>query len=125
MSSRIRSSAALCAVSLLSSACFAKMVSTPGSTAHPSRYAPVNEASRGGVIKYLNGDVSIFRRKRRENAYKQMSNACGGAYRIDAEGPRSEGGFVISSGDAADFSESEYWYIQFSCVREDPSADTT
>src|SRR5690349_10140380 len=65
-------------------ACRAHMVSAPGGD---SEYGPVNQASRGGVIKYKNSGLAA--NKRRENAYRQMYKACGGYYRIDAEGPRS------------------------------------
>lgn len=92
------------------------MVSKPGNTA-PTKYAPVNEASRDGVIKYLNQGLGSIREKRREDAYKQMSQSCGGAYRIDAEGPRAEGGYVTPVGNSAAYSDSQYWYIQFSCVK--------
>jgi hypothetical protein len=99
------------------------MVSAPGSTS-PSPYAPVNESSRGGVIKYLNQGASVVKRKRREDAYKQMFDACRGKYRIDAEGPRTEGGVVIPVGGVAAIEDSQYWYIQFSCIRDGITPDS-
>jgi hypothetical protein len=107
----------------LVAACSAKMVSKPGTTT-ASPYAPVNEATRGGVIKYLNEGIRPVRQKRREDAYKQMFTACDGKYRIDAEGPRTEGGVVVPVAGTAVISDSQYWYIQFSCLR-DTSADST
>lgn len=104
------------------SACRASMVNRPGADT-PSRYDPVNENARGGVIKYLNAGASFVREKRRQDAYKQMYKTCNGKYRIDAEGPRTEGGVVIPAGDALIAATSEAWYIQFSCVRA--AADST
>lgn len=104
----------------LSFGCSASMVSRPGSTT-PNPNAPVNEASRPGVVKYNNGGLASIRQSRRNDAYRQMHEACGGPYRIDAEGPRVEGGVVVPAGDAVVVSDTEYWYIQFSCVR-DPTA---
>lgn len=87
-------------------------------------YAPVNEAARSGLIKYLNGGAETVVKQRREDAYKQMHTACNGKYRIDAEGPREEGGTVVvepsklTAGAVTASSYSfDYWYIQFSCVR--------
>ena len=97
-------------------ACTAQMVSSPGA-ASSSPYAPVNEASRGGIVKYLNDGAEFVKKQRREDAYKQMHSACRGKYRIDAEGPRAEGGAVMAAGTSAFWSESQYWYIQFSCIR--------
>ena len=104
----------------LSIACGASMVNRPGSP-NGSKYAPVNEASRGGVIKYSTAGASFVVEKRRQDAYKQMSEACASKYRIDAEGPRTEGGVVIPLGapvGGAAMTTSDAWYIQFSCVRE-------
>lgn len=94
--------------------CAAQMVSAPGSGASP--YAPVNEASRGGMIRFLNAGAESVRKQRREDAYRQMSLACNGKYRLDSEGPRSEGGSVTRIGASAFFEQSEFWYIQFSCL---------
>jgi len=91
----------------------AEMVSSPNSG---SAYAPVNEGSRGGVVKYLNDGADFVRKQRRDDAYKQMHDACNGAYRIDTEGSNAEGGAVITSGSGAFWAQSHYWYIQFSCV---------
>ncbi|WP_414928236.1 hypothetical protein [Pseudomonas sp. IT-P74] len=91
----------------------AEMVSSPNSG---SAYAPVNESSRSGIVKYLNDGADIVRKQRREDAYKQMHAACGGRYNIDAEGSNAEGGAVINSGTGSFWAQSNYWYIQFSCV---------
>lgn len=92
----------------------ADMVSSPNSG---SAYAPVNESSRSGIVKYLNAGADYVRKQRREDAYKQMHDACNGSYKIDAEGSNAEGGSVINSGGASIWTQTNYWYIQFSCVR--------
>jgi hypothetical protein len=97
------------------SACTAQLVSPPGAESS-SPYTPVNEKSRGGVVKYLDDGADFVRDKRRNDAYKQMYTACNGKYRIDAEGQKAEGGVVIALGDSATFAPSQYWYIQFSCI---------
>ncbi len=91
----------------------AEMVSSPTSG---SAYAPVNENTRSGVVKYLNDGAGFVRKQRREDAYKQMHDACGGGYRIDAEGSNAEGGTIVSSGSGSVWAQSTYWYIQFSCI---------
>lgn len=91
----------------------ADMVTPPNSG---SAYAPVNEGGRSGVIKYLNDGASFVRSQRREDAYKQMHQACNGRYKIDAEGSNAEGGVVVNTGSGAFFAQSNYWYIQFSCI---------
>lgn len=96
--------------------CSASMVQRPGSLVSDPN-APVNEATRPGVIRYLNEGIGAVREKRRADAYAQMRKACAGPYRIDAEGPRMEGAVVVHDGDTSAILESQYWYIQFSCVR--------
>ncbi|WP_139348064.1 hypothetical protein [Pseudomonas sp. C9] len=100
-------------IAILSGCMSAEMVSSPNSG---SAYAPVNESSRSGIVKYLNDGATVVRKQRREDAYKQMHDACGGQYRIDAEGSNTEGGAIINSGTGSFWTQSHYWYIQFSCV---------
>jgi hypothetical protein len=102
----------LCA--LLGGCASADMVSSPNSG---SAYAPSNESSRAGVVKYLNDGAGFVRKQRRENAYKQMFTACNGRYNIDAEGSSPEGGASIASGKSTYWMQSNYWYIQFSCLQ--------
>ena len=108
-----RTTALLAGAIALSGCVSADMVSSPNSGA---AYAPVNEGARYGIIKYLNDGADFVRNKRREDAYKQMHQACNGRYRIDAEGSNPEGGAFINSGSSALFVQSNYWYIQFSCI---------
>jgi len=74
------------AASLAVSACGATMVNAPG---HAGAYAPVNDADRVGVIKFRDDD--LLREKRRQDAYKQMYQACGGKYAIVDEGESIDG----------------------------------
>jgi hypothetical protein len=95
------------------------MVSKPGGGRSSSKYAPVNEQSRGGVVKYLNNGADAVIESRREDAYRQMYSECSGKYKIDAEGPREEGGVVTPISGGSYYSSSfQCWYIQFSCVAQ-------
>lgn len=94
--------------------CGASMVSTRGDSQSP--YAPTNERdSRGGTVKYLNEGIASVRKSRREDAYRQMHDFCNGAYKITAEGPKSEGGMAMPIGNAAYYGDSQYWYMSFEC----------
>lgn len=91
------------------------MVNAPGGGA--TAFAPVNEAQRPGMVSYMNQGIDSVIRARREDADQKMHGACGGDYRIDAEGPQQSGGVVAPVGNSAVFVPSQYWFIQFSCVR--------
>lgn len=96
------------------SSCTATMVSKPGAV--DSKYAPLNETNRAGLIKYLNQGGDSVIDKRREDAYKKMYDACQGKYVINKEGPRTEGGVIVQSApNIATHSSTQYWYISFSC----------
>jgi hypothetical protein len=90
------------------------MVQSAAPTESP--YAPVNEGSRIGVVSYRNEGISAVRKRRREDAYKQMYKSCNGPYRIVAEGPRSDGAKVTTDYDGtAHVSDEQRWYIQYRC----------
>ncbi len=108
--------AAIAILMVVASGCSATMVSAPGRARAPSAYAPVNDSVQPGLVRYLNQGASSVVNTRREDAYKQMYTSCGGAYRIDAEGPQSDGAAVIPTATGAYIAPSQYWYIQFSCV---------
>lgn len=91
----------------------ADMVSSPGAS---SAFAPINASTRPGLVKYLNDGAAFVREKRREDAYRQMHDACAGQYKIDAEDSSAEGGAIINTSTGSFFAQSHYWYIQFSCV---------
>ena len=81
-----RSTLLALAAALVVSACGATMVNAPGKG---GVYAPVNDADRVGVIKFRDDD--LLREKRRQDAYKQMYQACGGKYAIVDEGESIDG----------------------------------
>lgn len=97
------------------SGCGASMVSTRGDS--KSAYAPTNEKdARIGTVKYLNEGFAGAKKKRREAAYRKASQYCKGPYKINSEGPNSEGGAAISPSPwGAVYSSSQYWYINFQC----------
>lgn len=70
-----------------------------------SEYAPVNERS-GGQVKYLASGLESLVRARREDAYHQMYERCGGKYRIVAEWEGSGG--TVSSAQAHAVGSSAY-----------------
>ena len=118
MTKRMKAAALIFALASAITACRAQLVSPPGG-AGSSPFAPVNEPSRPGLIKYPNGGSDAAKEKRREDAYRLMREACNGKYKIDVEGPMLEDGAVISVPSSSGvFTNSEYWYIQFSCVKE-------
>lgn len=124
--------------------CTAQMVKAVGDGTSP--YAPTNERSQGGVIKYLSDGPSFIVKRRRESAYKQMYESCNGPYHIVTENQHVDGSVVTSSASgtgsatASSFggstkvessgkaqaestaSDIHYWYIQYACG---PSTDST
>lgn len=97
----------------LSGCATAEMVNPPGGSG--AAYAPSNDSSRPGMIKYLNQGADFVIKGRRDDAYKKMSEACSGKYSIVSEGPNSEGGTVMPVGNSMMFMQSQYWYITFKC----------
>ena len=92
------------------------MVFAPGGSS--SAYAPINESSRPGMVKYLNEGGGPVIRARRESAYRKMHDSCGGPYEILSEGPQSEGAVAIPVGNAFVSSSSQYVYISFKCASD-------
>jgi len=84
----------------------------------------VNEATRPGVVKYLNQGADAAVQARRDDAYRQMYDSCWGFYEIVAEGPRSEGGTAAAIGGTVFFDDNNYWYIHFKCVPPPPGYDS-
>jgi len=72
------------------------MISSPS---RPSQYGPVNQSR--GTVEYLNAGASGIIASRRNSAYRQMFEACGGKYKIINEYPNKDN-----------------WYIDFECVKE-------
>lgn len=93
------------------SGCGAKNVVKPGGKSD-SKYAPQNEASRNGIVKYLNDGSSYIVKSRREDAYKIMYQNCNGKYNIVNEKVGSKGG----ANRHASYSFPEYMYIEYKCL---------
>lgn len=98
---------------LAMSGCAAQMVQSSGE----SEYAPVNEVS-GGQVRYLAAGVPPVQRSRREDAYRQMFEKCGGKYRIVSESSESAGAIVQPMGGAAMVHQGSWRYINFECSGE-------
>lgn len=79
-------------IPLVLGACAAHMVSNPSAI---NSYGPVNAAERGGEIKYkATGALALARR---QDAYKQMYQACSGSYRIDGESEKPGATYTFSN----------------------------
>ncbi len=111
--SRLRRLAIGCSFLTLGACASASIVNPPGRAGTAN--APSNEESRPGTVKYSNQGADYFIRSRREDAYKKMSEACGGKYSIVSEGPKSEGAYGTVVGNSVLMSNDEYWYINFKC----------
>ncbi|HEX6807522.1 MAG TPA: hypothetical protein VF118_06015 [Gemmatimonadaceae bacterium] len=112
-----------CGVALLAagclalSACFpsnsAYLAQAPGLSAQADTNAPVNQRRLPGVVEYDNEGLNGQLAKRRADAYKKMTQACHGPYKIENEGP-----VLLYGGRDA----SPTWVIHFTCVGADSTA---
>jgi hypothetical protein len=73
--------------------CTAQMIVPPGNT--KSKYAPANQSSNKGIVKYSTEGARSVVEARREDAYKRMYSACGGRYIIVSEGMKPEGAYSM------------------------------
>ena len=95
--------------------CSARMEHMPGSIEN-SKYAPTNSNKQYGLISYNNNGASSVKKARREDAYKQMFNACNGEYKIIDESNNSTGSTFISNGNGGGFiANMNRVYIKFLC----------
>lgn len=102
---------------IIFSGCTARMEHMPGSI-EKSEYAPVNSEKQYGLISYKNAGVSSVREARREDAYKQMYEACHGKYKIIDESDKNSGAVFISNGNGGGFmANTSNIYIKFICVK--------
>ncbi len=104
---------------LLSLLFLASCAATMNTAPTVSAYAPKGYKGRG-QMKYLNSGASFIVNSRRENAFKQMHEACGGDYSILGEGNRPDGSIVSPNGfGGLNINQaSEYVYIDFQCEGE-------
>ena len=85
-----------------------------------SAYAPENE-SHAGVVSYRVGTSSIVASIRREEAYKQMFNACEGHYRIVGETEDRNNFAAYSNNGMTVGGMIGRHYIQFECSGKLPA----
>jgi hypothetical protein len=90
----------------------ANMLHAPNRNLIANEYAPENEKQLPGKIKYSLAGADFVVSNRRKDAYKQMHNACGGAYKIVSESTRNQDTTYVGWGMTAD---TEYNYITFKC----------
>lgn len=105
--------------------CAAQMLNRPSAS---SAYGPVRRAGGGevGVVRYYTDGAPPVVESRKQDAYKQMFEACGGLYEIVAEGPSQEGTSAVAMDmpntplpmTAAAAVPMNVWTIQFRCVEE-------
>ena len=94
-----------------------QLLMAPGGS--QSAYAPVNEATRPGLIRYVWSDDQDTERARRLDAYERMWHACDGKYRILDEEARTEPTGVLSTPNGnGHVATITHWYIEFECVRD-------
>ena len=97
--------------------CTSKMEILPGSKSN-SKYEPLNTEEQYGLISYNNKGADSVVAVRREDAYKQMFEACDGRYEIISESSKNTGAVFISNGNGGGFmSNINKMYIKFSCVK--------
>lgn len=116
---RTYGAAVLAAGLLASSACFpgnsAYLAQAPGPSAQADTNAPVNQQQLPGVVEYDSEALPSQIAKRRADAYKKMTQACHGPYKIENEGP-----VLLDGGRDA----SPTWVIHFACAATDSTASS-
>jgi hypothetical protein len=97
-------------LSLLASCATSTIVTKPTKPKHaPKGYVPV------GVARYLNQGADSIIEKRREHAFKSMSDSCKGDYEILREGEKKGNSWVDNSAGYTAIKSKRYWYIEFKC----------
>jgi len=77
---------------------------------------PYIEKIGPGEIKYLNEGASYFRKARREDVYKKISESCNGEFRIVKEGVLTKKGTLQTQERLDDYPSARYVYIKYECV---------
>ena len=94
-----------------------QLLMAPGGS--QSAYAPVNETTRPGLLRYVWSDDEETESARRLDAYERMWYACDGKYRILDEEARTEPTGVLSTPNGnGHIATITYWYIEFECVND-------
>ena len=98
---------------LILSGC-AEMEVAPGQQ-HHLKNAPVNEASRAGIVSY--SKEAFDEEAERQEAYDAMAKSCHGAYRILKEDvKKGDGDYINANGDFVVGIDDDRVYITFECV---------
>lgn len=107
-------------VLLILGSCAASMVQDPNKT---PAYAPKGYRQKG-IVKYLNHGADSIIETRRESAFKQMYESCGGEYEITHEAPASSGYWTAANmyGGHNVYS-SQYILIEFQCANTQKAAE--
>ena len=96
--------------------CHATMERLPGAQSN-SQYAPVNAQEQYGLVSYENRGLPSIIKKKRDDAYKQMFEACNGKYKIISESNKNTGAVFNSDGNGGGYmSTIDKVYIKFMCI---------
>lgn len=114
-------------VGLLAIACVGRTLGNDGLEAIP---APMDAGSVGNmvvspaaaalgqrILRFDNRGTVKVRAAQRKGAERTMAAACDSHYRSGAEGPAAINGVVTPRPDEATHDASEFWYVQYVCVR--------
>lgn len=96
------------AVTMMLTGCHANMLAVPTRVSGSGRASP-------GIVKYYNDGTESTLATAREDAFKQIREACGGAYRIVREEPRDEEGAIVALGSVGLQTYNEFVYIEYVC----------
>ncbi len=114
--SKKRKGISLIAVSIaLLSGCSATHVMGP-SAGVDSKYSPVNERERTGVVRYLNKGADFVIKSRRNDAYKKMYESCNGKYKIVNESVKDGDLPVYSISNIIFLDRGKYVFIEYRCI---------
>ncbi len=124
---RLRSLAAALA-GLLAVGCIGRTLGNQGLEAIPAPadvggvgnmiVSPSAAALGERILRFDNRGTTKARAARRKGAEATMAAVCASPYRSGAEGPAAINGVVTAAPDEATHDASEFWYVQFVCVRD-------
>lgn len=82
------------------------------------RVSPEARARGQRISRFVNSGTPEERAALRKAADRAMSAACAGSHRAGAEGPAAVDGLVTPRPEGTATGPSPYWYVQFTCVRD-------
>jgi hypothetical protein len=84
--------------------------------------SPAGQAAGQRILRFDNQGEQSTRDARRKDADHLMAGTCAGNYVVGAEGPQAKNGMVSLRSDPTEpWGQTEYWYIQYICLRDTPS----